>query len=771
MKSFEVLAPVGNMDMLYAAIAGGADAVYLAGTDFGARAYADNFSLDELSDVIKICHLYNVKAYITVNTLIKENEIQDVLEYINNLYNIDVDAIIIQDLGLAKLVVELFPDLEIHASTQISANSVHAVNYLSEIGFSRVVLARELSLDEIKEIAANSKIELEVFAHGSLCVSYSGKCLMSSMIGGRSGNRGRCAQPCRKKYDLTDPTGKIILKDKLLISPMDLGLLNQVKNLSDLDVKSVKIEGRLKKPEYVYSTALYYSMIKNDKNADENLVKEVSNRGFTKGPALGSFGRKYVDFNDEAERGNLVGKILKTNKLGISLIDDVFERDTLEIKLESKKYSITVDKNYKRGEFFSLESFQDAIIDSPVYRISSSRLREMDFKKMLKDKSIKVSMKLRAYVGEHAKLELYSKGKMVIVKSENIIEEGKSRKVDYDYAFGQISKLGETFFDLENLEVETDGISFISNGDLNALRRNGIMKIRDEICNWHRRSTKINYSRSKTKVKRHSKKPEIVISIRKLNDEIINNKYVSKIYLRDLTGLENFELKGKKIYYELPPMANEKLLHDLAREIESKLSFLSGVVVNNAWEMKLTGRFPSLDIVYGIGTNVFNTETIENFSHKDEDKSVYILSPELSIEEISDITRNTNKRIGVMAYGRIDEMILYHCPASVLGCNKVCEDCKYSSDHIIKYGSDKYIFERVNNITRLRNALPISGLEHMRRFKEIGIDEVLLVLDKPNEMTKVIDIFSNAIINEKLTDKMVQMLGTTKAGHFKRGVK
>ncbi|WP_425539981.1 peptidase U32 family protein [Microaceticoccus formicicus] len=771
MKSFEVLAPVGNMDMLYAAIAGGADAVYLAGTDFGARAYADNFSLDELSDVIKICHLYNVKAYITVNTLIKENEIQDVLEYINNLYNIDVDAIIIQDLGLAKLVVELFPDLEIHASTQISANSVHAVNYLSEIGFSRVVLARELSLDQIKEIAENSKIELEVFAHGSLCVSYSGKCLMSSMIGGRSGNRGRCAQPCRKKYDLTDPTGKIILKDKLLISPMDLGLLNQVKNLSDLDVTSVKIEGRLKKPEYVYSTALYYSMIKNDKNADENLVKEVSNRGFTKGPVLGSFGKKYVDFNDEAERGNLVGKISKTNKLGISLIDDVFERDTLEIKLESKKYSITVDKNYKRGEFLSLESFQDAIIDSPVYRISSSRLREMDFKKMLKDKSIKVSMKLRAYVGEHAELELYSKGKMVIVKSENIIEEGKSRKVDYDYAFGQISKLGETFFDLKNLEVETDGISFLSNGDLNALRRNGIMKIRDEICNWHRRSTKIDYSKSKTKVKRHSKKLEIVISIRKLNDEIINNKYVNKIYLRDLNGLENFELKGKKIYYELPPMANEKLLHDLAREIELKLSFLSGVVVNNAWEMKLTGRFPSLDIVYGIGTNVFNTETIENFSHKDEFKSVYILSPELSIEEISDITRNTNKRIGVMAYGRIDEMILYHCPASVLGCNKVCEDCKYSSDHIIKYGSDKYIFERVNNITRLRNALPISGLEHMRRFKEIGIDEVLLVLDKPNEMTKVIDIFSNAIINEKLTDKMVQMLGTTKAGHFKRGVK
>lgn len=771
MKSFEVLAPVGNMDMLYAAIAGGADAVYLAGTDFGARAYADNFSLDELSDVIKICHLYNVKAYITVNTLIKENEIQDVLEYINNLYNIDVDAIIIQDLGLAKLVVELFPDLEIHASTQISANSVHAVNYLSEIGFSRVVLARELPLDEIKEIAENSSIELEVFAHGSLCVSYSGKCLMSSMIGGRSGNRGRCAQPCRKKYDLTDPTGKIILKDKLLISPMDLGLLNQVKNLSDLDVKSVKIEGRLKKPEYVYSTALYYSMIKNDKNADENLVKEVSNRGFTKGPVLGSFGRKYVDFNDEAERGNLVGKISKTNKLGISLIDDVFERDTLEIKLESKKYSITVDKNYKRGEFFSLESFQDAIIDSPVYRISSSRLREMDFKKMLKDKSIKVSMKLRAYVGEHAELELYSKGKMVIVKSENIIEEGKSRIVDYDYAFGQISKLGETFFELENLEVETDGISFLSNGDLNALRRNGIIKIRDEICNWHRRSTKINYSKSKTKVKRHSKKPEIVISIRKLNDEIINNKDVNKIYLRDLNGLENFELKGKKIYYELPPMANEKLLNDLFREIESRLSFLSGIVVNNSWEMKLTGRFPSLDIVYGIGTNIFNTETIEMLSHKGEDKSVYILSPELSIEEISDITRNTSKRIGVMAYGRIDEMILYHCPASVLGCNKICEDCKYSNDHIIKYGSDKYIFERVNNITRLRNALPISGVEHMRRFKNIGIDEVLLVLDKPNEMTKVIDIFSNAVINEKITDKMVQMLGTTKAGHFKRGVK
>lgn len=771
MKSYEVLVPVGNVEMLYAAISGGANAVYLAGTDFGARAYADNFSIDELAGVIKLCHLYDLNVYITVNTLIKENEIRDVIEYVNKLYLMDVDALIVQDLGLAKLVKEIFPDLEIHASTQISANSISAVAYLGKLGFSRVVLARELFFNEIKQISEGSNIELEVFAHGSLCVSYSGKCLMSSLIGGRSGNRGRCAQPCRKKYDLTDPSGRTILKDKLLISPMDLGLLNQVNILSDIEVDSVKIEGRLKKPEYVYSTAQYYSKIKNDRNVDENLVKEVSNRGFTKGPILGSFGKNYVDYNDDATRGTLVGNILKENKIGIKLIEDIFERDTLEIKLESKKYSITVDKDYKIGDFFSLSNFPDAIVDSPVYRISGSKLRDTDFKKMLQDKPVKVSMILRAHVGHFAELELFSKGKRVIVKSKDTIDKGKNRIVDYDYALGQLSKLGDTFFEIEDFELETDGESFLSTGELNSLRREGIQKILDEIGNRYNRTIKSDYI-PKTKIKRTGKNPELVVSIRNLNNEIINNKFVNKIYLRDLNGLEDFDIRQKKIYYELPPMASEKILNEIVEEIRKKMCFLTGIVVNNSWEKKLLDLFPKLEIVYGIGTNIFNSETIEVLSRDNEkQESVYILSPELSLDEIKETAQHTDKRISVMAYGRIDEMLLYHCPASVLGCNRICEDCKYSNSHFIKYGSDKYIFERVNNITRLRNSLPISGIEHMKKIKDIGIDEVLLILDKSNEIKRVIDIFSKAIQNEELTDKMVQMLGVTKAGHFKRGVK
>lgn len=772
MKSYEVLAPVGNMDMLYAAIAGGANAVYLAGPDFGARAYADNFSLHELSEVVKLCHLYDVNVYITVNTLIKENEINEVLEYLNELYKIDIDAVIIQDLGLAKLVKELFPDLEIHASTQISANSVSAVNYLRELGFSRVVLARELSIFEIEKITEETNIELEVFAHGSLCVSYSGKCLMSSMIGGRSGNRGRCAQPCRKKYDLLDSSGKVILKDKYLLSPMDLGLLDQVKVLSDLKVDSIKIEGRLKKPEYVYSTALYYSSLKKDKSIDADLVKEVSNRGFTKGPILGSFGKKYIDYNDDADRGKPVGKISKTNKIGIKLIEDIFERDTLEIKLETKKYSITVDKDYKIGQFFPLDSFHDAINDSAVYRISSSKLRDLDFKKILKDRSKKVSMKLRCFVGEFAELELNAEDKKVIVKSTGIVEKGKNRIVDYDYAFGQLSKLGETFFDIEKFTIETDGESFLSNGELNSLRRTGIQKMFDEVGNRYGRELKSHKKIIKNNINRNAKNPELVISIRNLNEYIINNKYVNKIYLRDINGLEDFDIKDKKIYYELPPMANEKLLNEIANKIEEKLMFLNGIVINNSWEKKLRDRFANLEIVYGIGTNIFNSESIELLcDDKSGKEDVCILSPELSLGDIYDISRRTNKRISVMTYGRVDEMILYHCPASVLGCNRVCENCKYSNNHIIKYLSDDYIFERVNNITRLSNAIPISGIEHLSRLKDMGIDEILLRLDKSDEMMKVIDIFSNIILNKESTDKMIQMLGSTKAGHFKRGVK
>ena len=249
----ELLAPAGSMESLYAAVENGANAVYLGGKLFNARQNASNFGYEEIKEAIAYAHLNRVKVYVAINILIDDREMDKALDYIKFLYEEDIDAIIVQDLGLAKLVRELFPTLNIHASTQMTINNLEGVKFLEDLGFTRVVLARETPLEEIKRIRRASSIELEGFIHGALCVSYSGQCLMSSVIGGRSGNRGRCAQPCRMPYSIVDKEGELLddWQELHLLSPKDLNTLDYIKELIEAGIKSLKIEGRMKRPEYV----------------------------------------------------------------------------------------------------------------------------------------------------------------------------------------------------------------------------------------------------------------------------------------------------------------------------------------------------------------------------------------------------------------------------------------------------------------------------------------------------------------------------------------
>lgn len=257
MNKFELLAPAGSYEAFLAAVENGADAVYLGGKLFNARANANNFSLVELKKIVDYAHLRDVKIHVTLNTLINNNEISDALDFAYDLYHIGVDAVIVQDLGLAKILHENIPALPLHASTQMSVYNLAGVEELKKLGFSRVVLARELSLNEIKYICDNTDMEIEIFIHGALCVCYSGQCLMSSMIGDRSGNRGKCAQPCRMIYELIkneDSCGK-----GYFLSPKDLCTIDYISNLPN--VTSLKIEGRMKSPEYVATVVSSYRKV------------------------------------------------------------------------------------------------------------------------------------------------------------------------------------------------------------------------------------------------------------------------------------------------------------------------------------------------------------------------------------------------------------------------------------------------------------------------------------------------------------------------------
>ena len=259
----ELLSPAGNMECLKAAVLNGADAVYLGGKSFGARAYAGNFSDEEMIDAVRYAHLYGVKIYVTVNTIIYNNEVHELMEYIKYLYSIGVDALIMQDIGMIDLIRKTYPNLSLHASTQLHIHNLEGVKFACKLGLKRVVLARETPISLINEIRKNTNIELEVFVHGALCMSYSGQCLMSALIGNRSGNRGTCAQCCRQPYSL-EINGTKVKKNEYLLSTKDLCTLTNIGKLIDSGVESFKIEGRMKRPEYVYLvTSIYRKAIDN----------------------------------------------------------------------------------------------------------------------------------------------------------------------------------------------------------------------------------------------------------------------------------------------------------------------------------------------------------------------------------------------------------------------------------------------------------------------------------------------------------------------------
>ena len=294
----ELLAPAGSFQTLKAAVQSGADAIYIGGSQFSARKSAVNFSVEEIKEAADYCHLRDVKLHVAANILIKEKEVDSFLEYIGRLNEIGVDAVIIQDIGMAKIVHEMYPDLPIHASTQMTVTNLEGAIKLKEIGFSRVVLARELSKNAIRKITEESGIETEVFVHGALCMSYSGQCLMSSIIGGRSGNRGMCAQPCRLPYSIGDKCGH-------LLSPKDLCMIEHLKEMQDIGVSSLKIEGRLKRSEYAAAVCgIYRKYIDSEEKVYSSDMKELydafSRSGFTDKYFENGFGKDMMCYNNPA---------------------------------------------------------------------------------------------------------------------------------------------------------------------------------------------------------------------------------------------------------------------------------------------------------------------------------------------------------------------------------------------------------------------------------------------------------------------------------------
>ena len=470
----ELLCPAGNKESLIAAINSGANAVYLSGKRFGARAFAANFSDEELKEAIRIGKVYGVKIYVTMNTLVKENEIEEFLEQVEFLYSNGVDAILMQDFGMICLCLKKYPNLEIHASTQAHNSSLQGIDFLYKLGVKRVVLPREMSLDEIKLI--KTPIEKEVFIHGALCVSYSGRCLMSQVLGGRSGNRGECAGCCRFKWKLYKSDK--LLKEGYLLSMKELNLSEDILRLIPY-VDSLKIEGRMKSPTYVsFITSYYRKILDGEKIADidrENL-QSLFYRGYTKGHLLNN--KNLVNTKSPNHIGLPIGKVIDVtdSKITILLDKELAQEDGIRF-LESGKGLIVNYLYDMKDRLISKGSpKQKIILDNKVGlttldTVSLTTNHKLVTKFSTITKKVDIAIKVIAKINEPLEIS-FIKDNIIIKEKDNIVERAKSAIVTKERIISQVKRLGNTPFNCHEIDILLADDIFIPEGEFNVSRRN-----------------------------------------------------------------------------------------------------------------------------------------------------------------------------------------------------------------------------------------------------------------------------------------------------------
>ena len=673
MKKVELLAPAGNMENLISAVEAGADAVYLGGKSFGARAFSKNFSDEEIIKAINYCHLYGVKVYVTVNTIIYENEVDKFLEYIDFLHRNNVDAVLIQDLGMLDLVRKTYPNLELHSSTQMHIHNLDGTLLMQKLGVKRVVLAREVSIDEIKHIKENSNIELEVFVHGALCISYSGECLMSSLIGGRSGNRGECAGSCRLKYDVIS-NNKRINKGDYPLSTKDLNTLEYIGDLIESGVSSLKIEGRMKSKEYVYMVVSMYrkaidSYYKNKKveinEKDLIKLKKIFNRKYTKGFIMNTNNNDLINDYRPNHQGEKIGKIIdyKNNYAYIKLNDTLTIGSGLRV-IGSNDVGISVNEFYRnkklvkearKGDVISIKVKDKVSVGSDVVITLDSLLnKEIDSLIDSKLRKVNINVVLTAKINERLKLEVTDDKNNIIIYG-NIVEKSINKPTTKEDIISKLEKINDSVYKYNKLELGIDNNIFIPLKEINELKRNMI----DELNN--KRLYKIDY-----------KKEQYSINVPDFNKERLLSIYTN--------NTNNLDKKYDIVYSDILDNTIKKLPRVIKEYKESNEEYLVGEI----------GAFNKLkNICTDFSFNVVNSYTVA-FLHSLGAKRI-TLSYELTDDQIKELIDNYHKRY--KAHPNL-ELIVYGYPEVMI--SKFSLNEYYNSNNL-------YLKDRFNNKYKVIN--------------------------------------------------------------------
>ena len=709
----ELLSPSGDFESFLQALYNGADAIYLAGERFGARAYAKNFTMDELKLALSYAHTKNKKIYVTVNTIIKENEYKDAIDYLNMLYEAGVDGVILQDFSLIDYTVKNLPMMECHISTQAGVKDYYDVKFFSDYNVKRCVLAREVSIDEIKKIKESIKMDLEIFVYGALCVSYSGGCLMSSLLSLRSGNRGRCSQNCRREYSLYK-NNKFVDKG-FMLSMKDLNTFDNIDKIIPY-ADSLKIEGRMKEPSYVKTVTMEYRKKLDDLNYKSKKIDTVFHREYTKGFILNEDNGKIVDKTKKSNQGAYLGKIIKIeNKFALIDINrDLNIGDRIRIS-GNDDYYFNIDKLYNqnkkeiksgKGRLY-IEIYSKREIGDEVYKMTDSNI----------DLSIneenKYPLEINVYGALDSNLSISTTINDIYFEatSKELLSQAKTQGLNYNTLYKQLSKLNDTPFYLKDLNIVLDGDLFITISSINELRRNLVSQL-------------IEYFEYKREKINNTYKP-VLKEIDNDIDMIVNCTTIDQYNACVKLGV-------KKIYFE-----------NKSKYVNSSYKEYDDVLVSSYGGLAFyKNKFITSDYSF----NVINSESVRALL--ESGANLVTLSLESSLQNTKAIYTEFKNKYGFVpplveiVYGKMNLMTTKYCPLKRYGeCGK-CKENTYS----LKDDFGEFEIYHDNCITHIINKKPlnlIDDLDEIRKYvKTIRLD---FTTESYDETIKIIEMYNKKI--------------------------
>ncbi|HEY5275700.1 MAG TPA: DUF3656 domain-containing protein [Coriobacteriia bacterium] len=797
--SLELLAPAGGPDSLRAAVRNGADAVYLGTRDLNARRGAENFGGDELRDACRYAHLRGAKVYLTANVLILEDEMSSALEMVARAWEAGVDAVIVQDLGLMACIRATLPEVRIHASTQVDVHNAASIRALERLGVSRITLARELSVPEITALTASAGVELESFVHGSLCFCHSGQCLMSSLAGGRSANRGQCAQPCRLPYELLDATGAAVdVPGRYLLSPRDLCGIGMLPALAASGLAAVKIEGRMKSPEYVASVVSVYRAAIDRVLADpegfavreveSDTLEEAFNRGFTPGYLSDVRDDALMSYQRPNNRGVPLGRVVETRpgRAVVALERALESGDTIEFWTAAGRFAQPAgplglgDGTVSAAPVGTKVSI---VVENPVrtgdrvFRVMNAALMEAarrSWQSAEEKRALPLRVHARVRIGEPLSLTLEASGVSVTVTGA-IVESARTRPVTVEDVAEHIGRLGGTPYVAADVTVHLDSLAGIGFSELHRVRREAVDRLDEaRLAPWAGRTAPARPApprlQSIPRSAAAASAPELVVVVA---DEESGRACLAAGAGRVVVADTSIAPWGPRVRALLPRVAHDAETPDLMARAER---FAPPAIAGNLGLVLETGeRGEAVEADWGLGaTNPWTAGVLAGMG-----ATAVWASPEISGRQLASLVAGSPVPVGVLAGGHVELMVAEHCVLQAVGpCSHDCANCARRRQRWTLRDRKGYVMPVTADPAgraHIYNAVPLDLSRSIGEILEAGVAMVRLE-------AQAMDAAGAAALTREWNDRLKRasagkqlpytpIVEPSTTGHFYRGVR